>query len=120
MSELIDWSQIKELEDDMGAEDLGEVIEIFLSEVESALGPLVDAPPTDAGEMASQMHFLKGCAYNLGFAAFGAICAEGEAKSHGGDLSGVVINDVSALYGASKTEFIRDFSLHSSAVLEPA
>jgi hypothetical protein len=37
---MINWSQIKQLEEDVGAEDLAEVVMLFLSEVDEAISEL--------------------------------------------------------------------------------
>ena len=34
---MIDWSRVHELVDEIGAEDFGEVVELFLAEVETAI-----------------------------------------------------------------------------------
>ncbi|MEM6618625.1 MAG: Hpt domain-containing protein [Pseudomonadota bacterium] len=117
---MIDWAQIKQLEEDVGAEDLGEVIALFLSEVDEAVDEMIASPPADGPSMASALHFLKGSAYNLGFRAFGDYCAEGEKSAGEGDISGVSVEKVQALYGASKTKFYEEFADNSNAVLEMA
>lgn len=116
---MIDWSQIKQLEEDMGAEDLGEVVEIFLAEVEEALDTFVANPPDAPGDVAAQLHFLKGSAYNLGFKAFGDSCAEGEQAAHGGTIATDPAR-LKTLYEESKTVFLSEFSKNSSARLELA
>lgn len=117
---MIDWSRIKELEDDMGAEDLGDVVAIFLDEMEEAIQDLVENAPGDAQEWANRMHFLKGSAYNLGFEAFGTFCAGGETAARQGDISALSASDVQTRYELSKTAFLADFSTNSTAVLQVA
>lgn len=112
---MIDWSQVQQLEEDMGAEELGEVIGLFLAEVEEALAALASDPPADAAEMAARLHFLKGCALNLGFEAFAARCAEGEAAAKAGTHWPVPTSELQALYAESKALFLRDLEAHSRA-----
>lgn len=117
---MIDWAQVKQLEEDVGAEDLSEVVELFLSEVDEAVGTLLSDPPTEAPDIARQMHFLKGCASNLGFRGLADYCAKGETAANGGDTSSITMEEVQAIYAASKAEFLRDFADNSSAQLQVA
>ena len=73
---MIDWDRVKELKDEVGAEDFAEVVTLFLGEVEEELD-LLDAASDDAA-LSAKLHFLKGSALNLGFAAFSDLCLEGE------------------------------------------
>ena len=72
---MIDQARLQELEDDFGAEDLGELIEVFLAETWEGLDTLAsliqDCDPTALRE---QLHFLKGCALNVGASAFAERC----------------------------------------------
>lgn len=117
---MIDWAQLRQLEEDVGTEDLGEVVQLFLSEVDEAVAAMVADMPADASELAARMHFLKGSSYNLGFAAFGEYCARGESAALEGDTSTASRAELSSLYEKSKAEFLRDFAAHSAAVLEVA
>ncbi|MEM7440671.1 MAG: Hpt domain-containing protein [Pseudomonadota bacterium] len=117
---MIDWSRVKELEDDMGAEDLGDVVAIFLDEMEEAIEDMVAQPPNSSEEWASRMHFLKGSAFNLGFEAFGAYCGGGETAARAGDVDGLTVAELRARYDVSKSAFIADFSNNSTAILEVA
>lgn len=114
---MIDWEQIRQLEEDMGAEDLGDIVEVFLSEVEAALSDVARNPPTEPEDMAARMHFLKGSAYNLGFEAFGSYCAKAEEAAHAGNTSEVSVTKARRLYSESKEIFLREFSRYSSAEL---
>lgn len=75
---MIDWDRVAELRSEIGDAGFPEVVELFLEEV----GEVLDAlPGPDApAELAAQLHFLKGSALNLGFGAFGALCAGGERR----------------------------------------
>ena len=52
-------------------------LEMFLDEVESAMMRLSAKDPK---RLETSLHFLKGCAWNLGFAAFGGLCDEEERR----------------------------------------
>ena len=72
---MIDEQRLQELEDDFGAEDLAEIIDVFLQEVADgvdALGGMLSDTPHE--ERKAQLHLLKGCARNLGATALGDLC----------------------------------------------
>ncbi len=77
---MIDWSQVAQLREEIGAEDFEEVAEMFLAEVEETLAGLEPAGP----EIGAQLHFLKGSALNLGLAEFADLCARGEVAARAG------------------------------------
>jgi hypothetical protein len=66
----IDRDRLTELEDEIGAEDLRLVLEMFLEEAAAAVAALADRP--SATEHAKSMHFLRSGALNLGLAGLAA------------------------------------------------
>lgn len=62
---MIDWHQIDTLREEIGAEHLGEVIDLFCAEIREALQDLSTSDWT-----APKFHFLKGSALNVGLAEF--------------------------------------------------
>jgi HPt (histidine-containing phosphotransfer) domain-containing protein len=98
---MIDWQRVNELRDEIGAESLHEVVELFLDEVEGALMAL-----GGSGTIEADLHFLKGSAANLGFEAFRGLCAEGEAMAAAGRGNQVEIGRIIATYAASKHRFL--------------
>lgn len=111
---MIDWAQVKQLEDDIGAEDFGEVIVIFLEEVEETIDKLRGTNALPDGELESTMHFLKGSALNLGFQDFAEYCSQSESKAKEGLGGDVELGQVVTLYDASKVEFLTSASAHTS------
>jgi len=99
---MIDWDRVAELRSEIGEEGFGEVIELFLDEVEGVVMRLGHEMAT----LEEDLHFLKGSAWNLGFAAFGRLCQEGERQAAAGDMAAVDVHAVVACYGASKTDFM--------------
>ncbi|WP_298803425.1 Hpt domain-containing protein [uncultured Lentibacter sp.] len=95
---MINWSKVKELRDDIGADDFEEIIEVFLQEVEDELAVLQDK---SAAELAASMHFLKGSALNLGFEDFAEKCRQGERSA-----AHVEIPELLSCYDASKKLFL--------------
>lgn len=87
---LIDWARVAALRDEIGEDSFAEVAALFLDEVEQVLARLAGAGGMDANAaaLADDMHFLKGSAWNLGFARFADFCARGEALAARAGLSG--------------------------------
>lgn len=73
---MIDWARVEELITEIGADDFCEVVELFLEEVDAAMSNL-DAE-NDPKTALQTLHFVKGCAWNLGFGELGQLCAQHE------------------------------------------
>lgn len=102
---MIDWPRVKELREEIGAEDFGEVVEIFLEEVETVLDKLRAG---DRGQLEQDLHFLKGSALNLGFEQFSTLCLEGEREAAEGNSGSVDVASILASFAASKTCFLKE------------
>lgn len=98
---MINWSRIKELEQEIGPEALREIAEIFLEEVEEALEGLKDAPNGRA--RSEKMHFLKGSALNLGLQEMAELCSRGEAGA-----ADATDDQVSASFARAKTALLTE------------
>ena len=101
---MIDWDRVVELCSEIGEEGFGEVVDLFLDEVEGVVMRLGTAP--NPAKFEDDLHFLKGSAWNLGFAAFGALCQDGERKAAAGRGGEIDIAAILACYGASRQEFM--------------
>jgi len=101
---MIDWERVAELRDEVGAEDFGEVVELFLDEVEEVLRRLRDDPQIATFE--EDFHFLKGSALNLGFRDFGAMCFAAEKAAAAGKAATVDVAQTLAGYDAGKAAFL--------------
>ncbi|MGB3146450.1 MAG: Hpt domain-containing protein [Paracoccaceae bacterium] len=101
---MIDWVRVKELRQEIGEDGFAEVVELFLEEVEEVISRLEQAP--DPQRYESDLHFLKGSAWNLGFAEFGALCQSGERHAAGGSVAKVDIQTVLESYRTSKIRFL--------------
>ncbi|WP_424966103.1 Hpt domain-containing protein [Dinoroseobacter sp. S375] len=100
---MIDWNRVRELQDEIGADDFGEIVEVFMEEVEAAIGQL---PTADKGaDLEALMHLIKGCAWNLGFRALGKLCADGEAAAAAGNGASVDIPEIVAAFETAKAVF---------------
>jgi len=101
---MIDWQRIRELKEEVGAEDFEEIATLFLQEVDGAMTQL--DPDANAQKMAEDLHFLKGGALNLGFEALSDLCQAGERAALEGRLQDVDIAEVKRIYAASRADFL--------------
>lgn len=101
---MIDWDRVLELRSEIGDDGFDEVVELFLDEVEDVVMRLGTAPNPALYE--EDLHFLKGSAWNLGFADFGALCQDGERKAAAGRQQEIDISAILACYGRSKQSFM--------------
>ncbi len=74
---MINTARIQELKDEVGEDDLFEVIELFCEEVEEVLD-ILDA--SSQNEFLAQLHFLKGSALNIGLDAVSELCKTEEVR----------------------------------------
>ena len=100
--EMIDWERVAELRSEIGAEGFSEVLELFLDEVEGVAMGL----GKNRAKLEEDLHFLKGSAWNLGFAAFGRLCQAGERACAAGHADEVDVPAVLASYAQSKAQFM--------------
>ncbi|MCZ4352067.1 Hpt domain-containing protein [Roseovarius aestuarii] len=101
---MIDWGRVAELRDEIGAEDFGDVIDLFLDEVEGEIASLQSGCPKE--ELESKLHFLKGSALNLGFNSFSNLCQAGETAAASGDYDTIDLKSTLDSFAASKAAFI--------------
>ncbi len=101
---MIDWQRANELRAEIGREGFAEVVDLFLDEVESVVLRLKIQPEPTRYE--ADLHFLKGGAWNLGFAEFGALCQDGERKAAAGNTSQIDVARIVEAYFISKDEFL--------------
>lgn len=100
---MIDWQRLENLKQEIGAEDFGEVVALFLEEADEVVARLLAAKT--AKVMESDLHFLKGSALNLGFTDLAQICQLGERKAAVGDTD-VPLREVQEVYAASRAMFL--------------
>ncbi len=102
---MIDWSRIAQLRDEIGNEDFAELVPVFLDEVSEAVQALGAAGPAPA-DLARQLHHLRGCALNFGFATLADMCSEGERLAMQGRPDAVDLDAIAATFGYSRTQFL--------------
>lgn len=78
---MIDWDRLQGLRADIGEDDFADVAFLFVAEITERLGRLTAQP---AGATASDFHFLRGSAANMGFTAMVDACHRAEAACRAG------------------------------------
>ncbi|WP_226623900.1 Hpt domain-containing protein [Alloyangia pacifica] len=102
---LIDWRRVAELRGEIGAADFDEVVALFLTEVQATLDRL-PARPESLQEFSEQLHYLKGCTLNLGFARLSSLCEAGELAISAGLGAGLDPELLRTCFARSREEFL--------------
>lgn len=110
---MIDWTRVQELRSEIGEAGFAEVVELFLEEVETVLARL--DPGSGPKRLGEDLHFLKGCAWNLGFVEFGASCQTGEREALANRCSADRVQDLAACYRKSRDAFLGRISSEGSS-----
>ncbi|WP_299983647.1 Hpt domain-containing protein [uncultured Ruegeria sp.] len=100
---MIQWSRVRQLRDEVGADEFDEVVEIFLEEVQEVLIKLRN--DTVRSEIEQNLHFLKGSALSLGFDSFSKLCQDGERNAAAGETDSVDLPAIFAAYDESRSLF---------------
>lgn len=95
---MIDWDRVDELRDEIGADDLAEVLQMFLDEVDEKFAELLASQSPQP--LAEDMHFLKSSALNIGFAKLAELCSAAEIAAASA-LDGVDIKALQTCYQLS-------------------
>lgn len=98
----MDWHRLDELRDEVGADALGEVLALFLEETDDMAMRL--AGGGDPATLAEDLHFMKGAALNLGFAALAEACRDGETVLRSDGPHAVDIDAILDSYATAKAE----------------
>jgi len=107
---MIDWPRVKQLRDEVGAGEFGEVVQIFLDEVQEVIQRLQQ--DTERREIEQNLHFLKGSAVNLGFETFSKLCQDGERMSAAGEEQSVDLNAIITAFAESRGVFQSQLARH--------
>jgi HPt (histidine-containing phosphotransfer) domain-containing protein len=100
---MIDWNQLRQLQDDVGKDEMKEIVEVFILEVDEAIETLEsNYNNLSFDDRCASFHFLKGCASNLGFKDFGNQCSAGEDASENRENPNFNITELTALYVGTK------------------
>ena len=100
---MIDWTRVSDLREEVGEEDFEEVVDLFISEVDTEIRGLRNV--VDGQTLQGQLHFLKGSALNLGFSAFAELCQKAELSAAQDGPDPMPLDAIFDCYAASKSEF---------------
>ncbi len=100
---MIHWPRVRQLRDEVGADEFDEVVEIFLDEVQEVIARL--HADTARKDLEQNLHFLKGSALSLGFEVFSKLCQDGERLAAQGQGGTVDIPNTVQIFHDSVTEF---------------
>ncbi len=103
---MIHWPRVKQLREEVGADEFDEVDEIFLDEVHEAIARLKS--DTARADLEQNLHFLKGSALSLGFEQFSRLCQDGERRAAAGRGAEVDLAEILTSFDASKSVFQAD------------
>lgn len=107
MTAMIDWIQVRDLNQEVGPEDFEELVALFLEEADEVTARLASTQEADA-RLGEDLHFLKGSALNIGFRDFADACAEGEAQAATGQSAQIDLPRILSLYASSRETFLRE------------
>lgn len=98
---MISTERLDELKSEVGEDDFGEIVALFIAESDGIVGRLREAPGPEAAE--ELLHALKGSALNLGFETLAALCRQGEGQTAGTDAWGARVDRLLDVYEQSKS-----------------
>lgn len=101
---MIDWQRVTSLREEIGEEDFGEVVPLFLEEVAEITDAL--RSEVDLSALEANLHALKGSAMNLGFSDFSSLCHTGEALAASGKAASVDVHAILDSFDASRDAFL--------------
>ena len=101
---MIDWGRVRQLRDEIGADEFSEVVDLFIEEVDDEIVHLRDC--TYPENLDARLHCLKGSALNLGFQDLSKLCRDGEAAVAQGHADLVDIDAIVVCYTASRGAFL--------------
>jgi histidine phosphotransfer protein HptB len=108
---MIDWHRVEELRDEIGPEDFGEVVSLFLEEADEVVSRL--QATKDAKTMERDLHFLKGSALNLGFSDLAQVCQLGERRAASG-FADIQMDQVETCYARSRSTFLSQIAISAA------
>ena len=104
---MIDWTRVRELQDEFGKDEFAEVVTLFLDEANDVLARI--SPQGGAALLRDDCHFLKGAALNLGFSTLASLCQSAERRAREGDCA-IDLLEMQRCYHASREALILGLS----------
>lgn len=110
---MIDWHRVRELREEVGADDFPEVAGLFLEESDEVIAQL--RAGACSVPLQDRLHFLKGSALNLGFDRLAKLCTEGVRLAEAGEAGRFPLATLIATYDASRAELVAGDDAPSAA-----
>lgn len=98
---MIDWDRVAELQAEIGEDDLAEILSVFFEEIDGAIATY----GKDGRSEAETLHFLKGCAANIGLSSVASLCLEGELALRDDPAARPQINNIRRAFSTARLEF---------------
>jgi len=112
----MDWTRVRELRDEVGAEAFSEVLTLFLEETDGMAQSL--GAGADRARLADDMHFMKGAALNLGFDELATACHGAESLARQGQAAAVDVSAILACYARSRAALLAESDVLGFAFAE--
>jgi histidine phosphotransfer protein HptB len=103
---MIDWRQVRDLHQEIGAECFAEVQAMFLEEVGTIIERLRNNQ--DIANLEADLHALKGSVIILGFVEVASLCQQGEALLAKGGAEQVDVRAVLQAYDLALSNFLAE------------
>lgn len=100
---MINTSRIQELREEVGEDDLAEVISLFCEEMDEVMDGLENTAPD---QLPSRLHFLKGSALNIGLDDVSELCRIEELRLSTDSKGAVDIAAIKSAYAKAKQVLI--------------
>lgn len=101
---MIDWHRLEQLTDEIGDDDLEEVIAMFLEDMAEVAARLIANP--QPARLEADLHFMKGGAMALGFDTLWRRADAGERLARAGQADAVALPRILDCYHASRAAFL--------------
>lgn len=105
---MISWDRVGQLKEEMGPDGFSELITIFLEEADDVSEKL--ASEEDSPTLVDRLHFLKGCAANIGFVRVEELCNRAEFAARDGNFAIIDVREILTSYAESRKLFLEGMS----------
>lgn len=102
---MIDWKRVTSMREEVGEHEFRPLVELFLDEIEDAI---MGVAPSDRVALRHALHFMKGCALNMGLTGFCLVCDGWERALTDEHATFPHIDALKDSYSASKQVLMRD------------
>ncbi len=104
---MISWDRARQLQDEVGADEFEEVVDLFIEEVDEVVTRMVGKDTCE--DLEADLHFIKGSALSLGFETLSDLYRDGEKLSAEGHQADVDLAKIAESFETSKTLFVQEW-----------